>query len=78
MRRLLLPLACLLASCTSLAPPAESYDTIIRGGTIVDGSGAQPFTGDVALRGDRIVSVAPASAVSTSSLIAVGWSPAGS
>ena len=61
MRRLLLPLACLLASsCTSVSPPAESYDTIIRGGTIVDGSGGQPFTGDVALRGDRIVAVAPA------------------
>ena len=39
MRRFLLPLAFLLASCTSVAPPAESYDTIIRGGTIVDGSG---------------------------------------
>jgi len=59
-RLLLLPLACLLASCASVAPPAESYDTIIRGGTIVDGSGGEPFTGDVALRGDRIVAVAPA------------------
>ena len=60
MRRFLLPLTLLLASCTSVAPPAsESFDTIIRGGMIVDGSGGAPFTGDVALRGDRIVAVAP-------------------
>ena len=62
MRRFLLPLTLLLASCTSLAPPAvapEAYDTIIRGGTIVDGSGGAPFTGDVAISGDRIVAVAP-------------------
>jgi N-acyl-D-amino-acid deacylase len=62
MRRFLLPLAFLLASCTSVAPPAEraqSFDTIIRGGTIVDGSGGAPFTSDVAIEDDRIVAVAP-------------------
>jgi N-acyl-D-aspartate/D-glutamate deacylase len=32
-------------------------DLIIRGGTIVDGSGAAPFEGDVAIDGDRIVEV---------------------
>jgi N-acyl-D-amino-acid deacylase len=33
------------------------HDTVIRGGTIVDGSGKQAFTGDVAIDGDRIVEV---------------------
>jgi N-acyl-D-aspartate/D-glutamate deacylase len=33
------------------------FDTVIRGGTIVDGTGAAPFTGDVAIDGDRIVAV---------------------
>jgi N-acyl-D-aspartate/D-glutamate deacylase len=33
------------------------YDLIIRGGTIVDGTGGAPFTGDVAVNGDRIVAV---------------------
>ncbi|HEX4862529.1 MAG TPA: amidohydrolase family protein [Acidimicrobiales bacterium] len=33
------------------------HDTIIRGGTIVDGTGRPPFTGDVAIDGDRIVAV---------------------
>ena len=36
-------------SCTTTA-----YDVIIRGGTIYDGSGEQPFVGDVALHGDVI------------------------
>jgi N-acyl-D-amino-acid deacylase len=57
MRRLLFPLAFLLA--TSAAPPPKSYDTIIRGGTIVDGSGGDPYIGDVAIRNDQIVAVAP-------------------
>ena len=33
------------------------FDTVIRGGTIVDGTGAAPYTGDVAIEGDRIVAV---------------------
>ena len=32
-------------------------DLLIRGGTIVDGSGAAAFTGDVGIRGSRIVAV---------------------
>lgn len=39
---------------TALAMPA---DLVIRGGTIVDGSGGDPFTGDVALRDGVIVHV---------------------
>ena len=35
-------------------------DLIIRGGTIVDGSGGAPFEGDVAIDGDRIVEVGQA------------------
>jgi N-acyl-D-aspartate/D-glutamate deacylase len=32
-------------------------DVVLRGGTIVDGSGGEPYQGDVAVRGDRIVGV---------------------
>jgi len=34
-----------------------TYDLVIRGGTIVDGSGGEPFVGDVAVNGDRIVQI---------------------
>jgi N-acyl-D-amino-acid deacylase len=50
--------AALLASCASTPPPA-GYDTVLRGGTIYDGSGGAPYSGDVAIRGDRIAYVGP-------------------
>src|SRR2546423_1014303 len=37
-----------------------SFDVLIRGGRVVDGSGNPWFWGDVALVGDRIAAVAPA------------------
>ena len=33
------------------------YDLLIRGGLIVDGSGGEPFEGDVAIEGERIVAI---------------------
>src|SRR6185436_8448184 len=36
---------------------ASDPTLVIRGGTIVDGSGAAPFEADVAVAGDRIVTV---------------------
>jgi len=33
------------------------YDTVIRGGTIYDGNGGQPFTGDIAIQGDTIAAM---------------------
>jgi N-acyl-D-amino-acid deacylase len=43
----------------SAAGPAPQYDVLIENGTIYDGSGSAPFTGDVAIKGDRIVYVGP-------------------
>ncbi|GMV39017.1 MAG: amidohydrolase [Myxococcales bacterium] len=34
-----------------------AWDVVIRGGTVVDGSGGEPFAADVALSGDRIAAV---------------------
>lgn len=33
------------------------YDLLVRGGTIVDGTGGEPFIADLAISGDRIVAV---------------------
>ena len=34
-----------------------SHDLVIRGGTVVDGTGAEPFAADVAIEGDQIVEI---------------------
>src|SRR5687768_2902333 len=39
------------------AADAMKVDVLLKGGTIVDGSGSEPYTGDVAVAGDRIVAV---------------------
>ena len=50
----------LASSAIAQAPaPAETYDLLIDNGSIYDGMGGAPFTGDVAIRGDRIVYVGP-------------------
>ncbi|MBW3540436.1 MAG: D-aminoacylase, partial [Planctomycetes bacterium] len=66
MRRLLLVL-CLVCSTRlavrlALAQPPENQqpvgaDLLLAGGTIYDGSGGEPVTGDVAIRGEMIVAV---------------------
>ncbi len=48
----------ILATWVSLSSAAEqTYDLVIRGGKIVDGTGNPWYYGDVALRGDRIVAI---------------------
>ncbi len=36
-----------------------TFDLLIRGGTVYDGSGGEPFAADIAVAGDRIAAVAP-------------------
>ena len=61
MKRRLAALAALLLTGASAGgqPPAQTYDIVIRGGTIYDGSGGAPYQGDVAIEGDRIVALGP-------------------
>ena len=50
----------LASSAIAQAPaPAETYDLLIDNGTIYDGMGGAPFTGDVAIKGDKIAYVGP-------------------
>jgi N-acyl-D-amino-acid deacylase len=47
-----------LAGCASAPPPSTaSYDLVIRGGTVYDGSGGAPIRADVGVRGDRIAAI---------------------
>jgi N-acyl-D-amino-acid deacylase len=46
-----------VAAKTTEPAPVLTYDLIIRGGTIYDGSGKPPVVGDVAIKDDRIVAV---------------------
>jgi N-acyl-D-amino-acid deacylase len=41
---------------TACSQPA-SYDLILRGGNVYDGSGGEPFVGDVVIDGDKIVAL---------------------
>jgi N-acyl-D-amino-acid deacylase len=52
------------AAAWGAAQAAEpTYDVVIHGGTIYDGTGGAPFVGDVAIEGDRIAYVGPAGRV---------------
>ena len=56
---------CVLTACTS----PTSYDVILRGGTIFDGSGDTPFVGDIAIRGDKIAAIGDLGNATASSVI---------
>ncbi len=47
----------LLATLGCDNSPSVTYDTIIRGGTIYDGSGATPYRADIALKSQRIAAI---------------------
>ncbi|HEU5183027.1 MAG TPA: D-aminoacylase [Gemmatimonadaceae bacterium] len=56
-------------ACASAGPRREradgAYDVVITGGRIVDGTGNPWFHGDIGIRGDRIVRIAPRGALGT-------------
>jgi len=47
----------MFAQDRSPSPGARHFDVIIKGGTVYDGTGAEPKQADVAIRGDRIAGV---------------------
>jgi N-acyl-D-amino-acid deacylase len=59
LRSTLLALALLPLAACAVHPRggAPTYDLLIRGGRIVDGTGSSWYRGDVAIRGDRIAAV---------------------
>src|SRR5688572_30484160 len=47
------------------------YDIVLRGGTIVDGNGGEPFVGDIAIQGDSIAAIGDAGTLSGNTVIDV-------
>lgn len=47
----------LIALSASVADAQPTYDLLLRGGTVIDGTGAARFRADVAIRGDRIARI---------------------
>ena len=45
-----------LVACAN-QPPVESYDVLIRNGTVYDGSGAAGTAADLGIRGGKVVAV---------------------
>ena len=46
-----------VVSGVAVQAAGSTFDLIIRNGTVYDGSGEKPFTGDLAIRGDKIVAI---------------------
>ncbi len=67
-RRTSIPLLCISALAAYLAaqqtPGTPSYDLVIQGGTLVDGSGTRSWPADVAVLGDRIAAIGDLSSAS--------------
>jgi N-acyl-D-amino-acid deacylase len=53
----LMLVACLAVVASPEGAQAPRYDIVIRGGTLIDGSGAPGRRGDVGIKGDQIVAV---------------------
>ena len=64
----------MLVAAPVIAQPAADYDVIIRGGTLIDGTGSPGRPADVAIKGDRILLVGsvPAAATATRQVDARG------
>lgn len=67
MKRILVPLAAvlliLLLGCAGQQPtPVPHFDVLLRGGTVIDGSGGPARALEVAIRGDRVAALLPAGA----------------
>jgi N-acyl-D-amino-acid deacylase len=70
MKKLVVLSALTLAACAALSvPTGDSYDLVIRGGTVYDGSGGDGVRADVGIRGDRVATIGDLSAAPASRIV---------
>ena len=62
----------ILTTIPLISQGQERYDLVLRNGLIVDGSGAAPYRGDVAVRGDQIARIGAAITEPATRVIDVG------
>lgn len=65
-------LAQIVLAGAALAAPAvaqQSFDLLLRGGTVVDGTGAEPRTADVGIRDDRVAAIGDLTAATANTVI---------
>src|SRR5262245_60583894 len=67
-----LALSLTLAAPPAAAAAAETFDLVIAGGRIVDGTGAPWFTGDVAVSGGKIAAIGKVTGPATRRIDAAG------
>jgi N-acyl-D-aspartate/D-glutamate deacylase len=60
------------SSLTGAAQPDAPYDVLIRGGQVIDGSGRDPYTADVAIRGQHIAAIGDLSTATAGTVIQAG------
>src|SRR5688572_20566248 len=67
--KLFLASCAVLAAAAPTAPQPESFDTIVRGGTVFDGRGSPGVRADVGIRGDRVAAVRDLSAAKAAAIV---------
>jgi len=68
---LLVALAAWVPACVAPDAPSETYDLILQGGTVYDGSGETPFLADVGVRGDTLAAIGDLSSAEASETLDV-------
>ena len=54
---------------TTVTAAPESFDTLVKGGSIIDGTGSPAYVGDIGIRGDRIVRIGELSGATASTVV---------
>ena len=73
LRTLLALLLALLGACSS---SSQTFDLLIKNGTIYDGNGGEPFQADIAVVNDRIVAIGTLNGLAEQTIDAAGYAVA--